>query len=205
MITTEYLNSERDLAKRIFLYYTDKLLAFLNVGSDSYMEWYKKSASLYFITKGLLNIRIDEDSNLFLGNEEINENTLYNYSRKLREYINYEIRELQYISLDTVGNIKDISVISSPPILITYTAAQYGWQHYVIDITTDDVTTVTLPFNVDEADVNSMQIVVNDGDPVYVVDPGEEGVHIIGTTLYWHTYYNLKAGDKLSIQYLKIK
>lgn len=204
MITPEYLNSERDLAKRIFLYYTDKMIAYLNVGSDKYKDFYKKSCSLYFMVKGLLSVQLDDDGVLFIGSEEIDENILYNFSRKIREYINYEIRELQYADLDTIGDIKDISIISSPPILITYTSAYYGWQYYTIDITIDDITEVALPFDFDEADKNSVSITVNDGDPVYIVDPLEEGVHIIDSTLYWHTFYNLKAGDRISIRYLKI-
>lgn len=205
MVTSEYLYSERDLAKRIYLYYTDKMLSYLSVGSDNYIEWYKKSCSLLFLVKGLLSIRIDDDGVLTMGSVEINENTLYNFSRKIREYINYEIRELQYIELDTIGNVKDVITLPCAPTYITYVSENYGWQYYLIDITQDGVTEVTLPFDFAEADPNSVRITVNDGDPVYIVDPLEEGVHIIGSTLYWHTFYDLKAGDKLSIQYLKIK
>jgi len=203
MITPEYLNSEKDLAKRIFIYYTDKLLAFLNVGSDSYIEWYKKSCNLYYLLKGLTSFRLTNGV-LYLGSEEVTQDLLYQYTANVREYITYEIRELQYINLDVVGNVKDCVIIPTPPILISYTINSAAWKYYIVDVLIDDVTTVALPFDFNEADPNSLNLTVNDGDPVFLVSPSEEGIHIIDSTLYWHTYYNLKAGDKISIRYLKI-
>jgi hypothetical protein len=203
MITSEYLNSEKDLAKRIFIYHTDKLLAFLNVGSDSYLSWYKKSCNLYYLIKGLMSFRISGNK-LYLGSEEVNLDLLYQYTSNIREYVPYDVREFQYINLDVMGNVKDITIIPTPPILISYTINSATWKYYVVDVLMDDAATVTLPFNFAEADPNSLNLTVNDGDPVFLVSPSEEGFHIIGSTLYWHTYYNLKAGDKISIRYLKI-
>ena len=203
MITSEYLNSEKDLAKRIFIYYTDKLLSLMSVGSDSYINWYKKSCMLYFLLKGLFSFRL-VDGVLYIGSEEASEDLLYSYTANIREFVTYDVRELQYINLDVVGNVKDTVIIPTPPILISYTINSAAWKYYIIDVTVDDVTTVTLPFDFAEADPNSLNITVNDGDPVFLVSPSEEGIHIIGSTLYWHTYYNLKAGDKISIRYLKI-
>ena len=203
MITSAYFNSEKDLAKRIYIYYTDKALDFIAVGSDAYTSWYKQSCTLYFLLKGLMSIRLENDK-LYLGSEEIDEDLFYQYMTNVREYITYDIRELQYVDLDVLGSVKDATIIPTPPIIISYSITNASWQYYVIDITVDDVTEVTLPFNFSEADPNSLNISVNSGDPVFIVDPGEEGLHIIGSTLYWHNYYNLKAGDKLSIRYLKI-
>lgn len=203
MITSEYLNSEKDLAKRVYIYYTDKLLSFLNVGSDSYISWYKKSCNLYFLLKGLMSFRLEDDV-LYLGSEETNEDLLYQYTANVREFITYDIREYQYINLDVLGNVKDTVIIPTPPILISYTINGASWKYYVVEVTQDDVTTVTLPFDFNEADPNSLNLTVNDGDPVLLSSPAEEGMHIINSTLYWHTYYNLKDGDKISIRYLKI-
>lgn len=203
MITEAYLNSEKDLAKRIYIYYTDKLLTFKSIGSDRYKDWYKKSMVLYFLTKGLLGIRYD-DGDLYCGSKQVDEDFVYKFTANIREYINYDIREYQYIDLDVIGNVKDTAIIPAPPIIISYSIDSAGWQYYVVDITVDDVTEVTLPFDYGEADPNSLNLTVNDGDPVYLVSPSEEGFHIIGSTLYWHTYYNLKAGDQISIRYLKI-
>ena len=203
MITDDYLNSEKDLAKRIFIYYTDKLLAFQSVGSDSYLQWYIKSCNLYFLLKGLISIRLEDDE-LYIGSELIDEDALYMYTSNIREYITYDIRELQYIDLDVLGNVKDAAIIPAPPIIISYSITNAEWKYYIVTVPSDDVTEVTLPFDYGEADPNSLLITVNDGDPVYIVTPSEEGVHIIDSTLYWHTFYNLKAGDKISIRYLKI-
>lgn len=203
MITSEHFNSERDLAKRIFIYYTDKLLSYLTVGSDSYISWYKKSCNLYFLLKGLFSFRLDNDV-LYMGSQEVDEDLFYQYMSNVREYITYDVRELQYINLDVVGNVNDTAIIPTPPILISYTINSAAWKYYVVDVLVDDVTEVTLPFDFDEADPNSLNLTVNDGDPVFLASPLEEGMHIIDSTLYWHTYYNLKAGDKISIRYLKI-
>ena len=135
---------------------------------------------------------------------KIDEDVLYKYTSNIREYITYDIRELQYINLDVLGNVKDVVIIPAPPIIISYTINNAEWKYYIVEVLVDDVTEVTLPFDYGEADPNSMLITVNDGDPVYIVTPSEEGVHIIDSTLYWHTFYNLKAGDKISIRYLKI-
>lgn len=203
MITQEYFNSEKDLAKRVFIYYTDKLLSFLSVGSDAYINWYKKSCNLYFLLKGMFSFRF-ENNKLYLGSEEVTDDLFYQYTTNLREYITYDLREFQYINLDVVGNVKDCVIIPTPPILISYTINSAAWKYYIVEVQQDDVTTVTLPFDFGEADPNSLNITVNDGDPVFLVSPSEEGIHIIGSTLYWHTYYNLKQGDKISIRYLKI-
>lgn len=202
MVTQEYLNSEKDLAKRIFIYYTDKLLAFLSVGSDSYLDWYKKSCTLFYLLKGLFSIRLD-NGELYMGSTLVDEDLLYKYTSNIREYVNYEIRELQYINLDTIGSIKDYVVIPAPPIVISYGSGDRAWKYYIVEIDQDSITEVPLPFNFNEADPNSVNITVNDGDPIYITSPSEEGVHIIGSTLYWHTYYDLKVGDKISIRYLK--
>ena len=73
----------------------------------------------------------------------------------------------------------------------------------VIDIVMDDTTAITVPFNISDIDENSLVITTStDGDPIPMVDPEEEGVHFVGTVMYWHTYYELKAGDKVRIVYL---
>jgi len=174
MITEAYFNSEKDLAKRIYIYYTDVLLSRLTVGSDAYIKWHKESCVLYYLLKGLFSMKLEDDI-LTLGSKTITEDELYQYMSTIREYINYDIRELQYIDLDVLGNVKDSAIIPSPPIIISYSITNASWKYYVIDITVDDITEVALPFDYGEADPNSLNINVNDGDPIFITSPSEEG------------------------------
>jgi len=201
MITQEQLNTEIDLAKRIYLYYFDKYATLLTIGSDKYISWYKDLCILYFLSRGLKAIRIESDK-LYIGDSEIDDDTFNLFCLNVREYITSDISDIVYAELDQYGNIKDYSRPATPPTIVTYEGFNQSWESVVIEVLADDQDEVTLPFNIASVNTNSIRIVVNDNDPIPMVDPLEEGVHIIGTTLYWHTYYNLKSGDKIYIQYL---
>lgn len=201
MISQQTLNLELDLAKRIYLYYFDKMADYMSVGSDNYLSWYKDLNVLYFLTSALKSVYIKDDE-LYLGDTVIDEDDYFSYTSSVREYINYDLREILYAELDTDGNIKDSFTPNEPPVIVTYQTFIQDWRSTVIEITVDDTTELTLPFNISDVDAESVRVTVNDGDPVPSTDPQSEGYHIIGATLYWHEYYNLKAGDKVYIQYL---
>jgi len=203
MITQETINSELDLAKRIYIYYLDKLATYLAIGSGSYVDWYKDLCTLYYLTEQLQNIYISDDV-AYIGGIEIDDDDFAIITGNIREYINYDIRDIVYADLDSSGKVKDYSSPSVPPMLVTYQSTNQNSLSILITIETDDVSELTLPFNVADINTNTITATVNDNDPLYMVSPSAEGFHIVGNTLFWHTYYNLKIGDILRIEYTLI-
>lgn len=196
IINQVYLDSEIALARKIFLYYTDKVISYSNIGSDKYTKWYIDSLELYFLTKYLENVYVSDDL-YYIGAVEITSDDITIIFDKIREYylsdidINYEFTE---------------AVV---PVLPNYRQPYIAdWKEFTVTITLDNSTTVTLPVNLPNiADMESIQCTVNSiSDPDYNTDSGLDGYHIIGTTLYWHSsnLYNLMAGTKIRIQYLQI-
>ena len=202
MISTEQINLELDLSKKIYLYYFDKMADYISIGSDNYIQWYKDLNNIYFILGCIKSINIIDDK-VYCSNVEVDVDFFHQATSRIREYLNFELRETVYRELDSLGNIKDITTPGScPPTIITYNNFYQDWRHIIIDVTYDDTSTLTMPFNISEIDQDATRVTVNDNDPIHLVQPDEEGCHIVGSTLYWHTYYNLKAGDRVFIQYL---
>lgn len=202
MITQLQKNKDSDLARRIFLYYQDKMLAYLSVGSDRYMEWYKDSCLLYYLSKAIHSIVRDSDGVLWIGNKSVEDETFLKTMSLIKEYMNYDLqRSINYNDLASDELVSDILPPPSAPSIMFYGEE---WVSYTVEVPQDDVTTVDMPFNIADADIDSLRITLNDGDPIHVAPAEEEGCHFNGTTLYWHTYYNLKAGDKIFIQFLKV-
>lgn len=202
MITQSQLNVEIDLSKKIYLYYFDKMADNISIGSDKYIDWYKDLCIIYFLTKSLLSINI-VDTELYIGKELISNDYFSMMREGIREYINYELRETIYTELDSHGNIKDIEIPDTPNIIIINNGFTQDWRSVVLNVTEDDINQLTLPFNISQVDPESIQITSStDANPIQLVDLDEEGVTIVDSILYWHTYYNLKSGDKVFIQYL---
>ena len=201
MITQDDLNREIDLSKKIYLEYLYKLATYLSIGSGSYVRWYIDLCVLYYLTDALQSIRLDSNK-LYLGNYEVNENFYALVTKHIHEFITYDIREVVYAELDTDSKVKDFSSPMTPPILVTYQPNEQQWQSIDITIETDDITQLTLPFNISDVVSATVMLTVGDGDPLYIVNENEEGYHIVGNTLFWHTYYNLKIGDVINIKYL---
>lgn len=202
MITQSFLNTEVDLAKRIFIYYTDKILDILLVGDKDYENWYIDSLQIFALTEAIISVNVI-DGKVYIGPEEVGEDFLIGLGSKVREYLTYELRQIVYAELDAEDTLKEAVIPPTPPIIINRPYA-LGWEYFEIIVTTDDVTTVALPFNIAAADTKSLSVTVNDQDPDHLVDPSAEGCHIVGTTLYWHNYYNLKTGDKIAIKFQRI-
>lgn len=203
MITQQTLSSEFDLAKRIYIYYLDKLSDYVSIGSDKYISWYKDLCILYFLTDYIQSLRINTDK-LYIGNTEVNEDSFAIVSYNIREFITNDIRDIIYVDLDSTMKVKDYSSPIIPPTIVTYQSVGSYISNVIIKITEDDIAILTVPFNIANVDINSVKLTVNDGDPMYVTDPLQEGFHIVGTNLHWHSYYNLKINDILQLEYLII-
>ncbi len=206
MITQEILNTELDLAKKIYIYYLDKLAAYESVGSNRYMSWYKDLCVLYYLTDQLQLVRFDNGL-MYIGSQEIDEDDFSTITRNIREFIDYDVRDLVYAELDADGKIKDFysSNPATPPVIVSYQQFNENWQSVLITVTEDNRTEFTVPFNIANVDTNALIVTVStDSNPIPVVSMGSEGVTFVGSTMYWHTYYNVKAGDIIRIQYLVI-
>jgi len=202
MITQAYLNTEIDLAKRIFIYYTDKLLDIYSVGNKEIQPWYNDSLTIDYLLNALMVCEVVNGS-VFIGSNEMPVSYLQGISARVREFLNYELRQIVYAELDQDDHIST-QIPSEPPTVIMVNTPPLGWAEWSIVITQDDVTEVALPFNISAADIYSLSITINGDDPFGLAAPDEEGCHIIGTTLYWHNYYNLKTDDVLVIKYQMI-
>ncbi len=73
MITQEYIDNELTLAKKLFLYYTDKMVDYLRINNQNYSKWYRDSLQLYFLVKFIENIKIVGED-LYTGVLKVNDN-----------------------------------------------------------------------------------------------------------------------------------
>ena len=203
MITQAYLNSEIDLAKRIFIYYSDKLLDKLSVAERDRTPWYIDSLQLDYFLSALLSLTLI-DGVLYLGSEIVEPSYLEGVGQSVREFLNAELRQILYLELDEDDIIKDGTIPTEPPTVIVIGGSTYGWRHWDIVVTSEAQTVVPLPFNISQADSNSLTVTVNDQDPDHLTAMEQEGCTIVGRTLYWHNYYDLHIGDILVIIYQQI-
>lgn len=200
MITQTFLNREIDLAKRIFLYYSEKLLDSMYLGNKNHSPWEKDCRQIYVFVAGLLSVNLI-DGEVYVGSHSVGDGFVSMCGSRVREFLNYELREIVYEELipDPINPDNPVQ----PPIVVI-NGATPQWMYYPITIETDGQTVVPLPFDISDADINSLMVVVNDHDPNSLVDPDQEGCHIIDNVLYWHDYYDLKAGDVVEIRYQKL-
>ena len=194
MITQEYIDNELTLAKKLFLYYTDKMVDYLRINNQNYSKWYRDSLQLYFLVKFIENIKIVGED-LYMGVLKVNDNYLLAATYKVREY--------NVVDMDIAGEFGENIVYAEPGYITPFEAR---WVQNTIIVPTDNTTELALPFDLSVADPNSIQLTVNgDTDPNYTTDTNKDGYHIVGSTLYWHNFYGLLKDDVVVIQYFKIK
>ena len=67
-------------------------------------------------------------------------------------------------------------------------------------ITVDGQTVIPdIGFNISDIDIDTVLLQVQGDDSYYTVSG--EGFHIVGTTLYWHSFYDLKVGMQIVIKW----
>ena len=98
MITQAYLNTEIDLAKRIFIYYTDKLLDAYSIGNKEIQPWYNDSLTIDYLLNALMVCEVVNGS-VFIGANEMPISYLQGISSRVREFLNYELRQIVYAEL----------------------------------------------------------------------------------------------------------
>ena len=207
MITQTELNKKVDLARQLFIYNQDKMLSYLSLGSSKYLIYYKNCCLLYYLSHAVESLLIQEDGTLLLGTQTLNDDYYRKLSSLINEFVNYDFNKNSYVSDYSFIINKGISggTVSGIPPQVTFYSPNYeDWVSYIVTVTIDDVASITVPFNISEADLESVTVMVNDNNPIPIVSSEEEGCHFINNTLYWHTYYNLKAGDKIYIRFNKI-
>lgn len=190
MITQSYLTEEIELAQRIFIYYSDRMIEYASVNSLKYLEWYIDSMQLNILLETLESIELDDDDN-YLGYTTVSDDFILNVFYKVREYYLIDI-DGEYIFEDD-----DIVI----PTGNTYTPYPSNWQYVNIEITTDQTTSFTLPFDMDNVDENSLVVNVDDSNPIPT--SSGEGYYIEDNVFYWTYYFDLNADNIVHIKYLK--
>jgi hypothetical protein len=199
-ISSTYLADELDLANRIFLYYTEKMTNYQRIGSITYYQWYIDSLQVYCLVKFLeaLTTYTDTDGTYwYIGNYEFSDNIILNIFYKIREYY---LTEVDTTIVETAITVP--SSLNPRP-----TGYVPDWKSFVITITTDVTTSISLVgygFDYTLIDLDTVFITVNDTDPIEISTVEQEGCHLVGNTLYWHHYYDLNAGDRVYVKYKQI-
>ena len=194
MITQSYLDTELALAKKIFMYYTDKTYDYLVVGSDRYLKWYLDSCQLYYLLSFLEAIIIDTEGIPYIGYFEVPLTTISKVFDKVREYYTTDC--------DAAGEYgTPISGIITPPNFAEPFVAD--WKELIYPITTNNTTTIVLPFTYTNIDPDTLMVIVEGYGAIKQTEVGE-GFHIVGNTLYWHHYFNLDAGANVHFRYKQI-
>jgi len=151
MITQAYLNTEIDLAKRIFIYHTDKLLDVISVGGRNIQPWYNDAIQVEYFLNALLSCNIINGS-VFIGPNEMDQTWLSGVGSRVREFLNHELRQIVYSDLDESDHYTNYNP-SEPPTVIIINTPALGWLEYPIEITEDDIAEVALPFDISIADI----------------------------------------------------
>jgi len=75
-----------------------------------------------------------------------------------------------------------------------------NWRSQMLNITSDGQTQIpNLNFNISDVDIDTVLLEVQGDDPDYTVTGN--GYHIVGNTLYWHNFYDLKVGMIVKIRW----
>lgn len=192
-MTQSYLDTEILLAKKIFMYYTDRMYDYLAVGSDKYQVWYRDSLELYYLLC-FLDTVILYDGVPYIGSYELTLTNLRNVFDKVREYYRTEVE-----TIGDYGSIEDYEAVS-PPYTTPY---QSKWVKVTYDIVAENTASFTLPFTYTNIDPNSL-IVSIEGYGAIVGEEAEEAYNITNNVFYWHHYFNLDPAMKVHFQYLQI-
>ena len=204
MITLFNLNTERDLAARTFLFYSDKMINYLLLGSDKFSIWYKDSMQLEILSKALLYLYIDSDK-LYLGDTEVSLTYYKLLLNKVREYYLYEVDSIypEGSIIDPENpNLPDGPIV--PPTVIPYLA---DWRSTTITISQDATTAIPLPFIWNNIDPESFTLTVHDAasGTGNSLDVSSGAYYIQDNTIYWQYYFDLNAGDKVFLRWFQIK
>ena len=194
-MTQDYLDSEILLARKIFMYYTDKVYDYLSIGSDKYQIWYNDSLQLYFLLNFLESVLL-YNGIPYIGSYEVTLSTMRNVFDKVREYYRTEVE-----TVGEYGNIEDyVTAGTTVPYVTPY---QSKWAESVYDIVIDDTSNFILPFTYANIDPKSLIVSIEGYGPISGTE-AEEAYHIADGVFYWHHYFTLKGGMKVHFQYLQI-
>ena len=79
---------------------------------------------------------------------------------------------------------------------------QSKWDENTYSVTINDLTNFVLPFTYANIDPKSLIVSIEGYGPIRGTEI-EEAYNISDGKLYWHHYFNLKAGMKVHFQYLQ--
>jgi hypothetical protein len=198
MITQAYLNREIALARKIYLFYVDKMLSYMFVNSNKYDQWYRDALQIGFLL-GVIEAFELTDGVVRLGFDDKTDNTALLAFYKIREYYLDEI-DSDYIT----PSLSNITTPGGP----TYQPFNVDWKEVIITVSANGTTVIPLPFTVANVDFETIIVSIEGGmNPIGIItDPEtEEGFYIENNTLYWNGYYDLNLGDKIHIKYKQLR
>lgn len=192
MITQAYLTDEISLARKIFMYYTDRLYNYLAVGSDKYQVWYRDSLQLYFLLM-LEESVILYDGVSYLGYYEMTDDVLRTVFDKVREYY--------LVECEVEGSYGDPQI----EVIVPTTRDLYlvDWKEITFEIVSDNTTSFTLPFVHANIDPETLMVSV-EGYTAISKEESVEAYHITNNVFYWHHYFNLDIGNNVHFKYKQI-
>jgi len=84
--------------------------------------------------------------------------------------------------------------------IITQLIGNTEWKSKNLVITSDGQTTIPdIGFDIANVDIDTIRLEVQGDDSVYSTTG--DGYHIVGSTLYWHHFYDLKIGMQVAIKW----
>lgn len=205
---TSLININDELTRCINIRYS-LIILFLDATLYGYANRIYRSVkdimTLYALEKALYNA-------VYYGFDETEINNLI---YKIREYLgilNYDSKVdyflLKYPSLECPTEIDGIYAEPCTPAPVSPEIPKSGiientyWntQDLSDDIVADGQTTITgLNFDISTIDIDTVLLTVQGDDSFYTISG--EGYHIVGTTLYWHSFYDLKVGMNVVIKW----
>jgi hypothetical protein len=159
----------------------DKLIQYMIVsafnGSDKFNKYYKDVSALFSIRKAL------EFQSSFT--DTFTNRELSNLFLKINEY--YPVLDLADPTF-----INDVySTSTTTTVVVTN-----NWNEYQIPITSNGITTLpNMPVDVSTIDKDTLFLFVNGDSVPYNDSISADGYNMVGTTLYWHYFYDLKTTD----------
>lgn len=165
----------------------DKLALYLAVtgfnGVDAYNTYYKDISVVYSLIRALERAQVYLDNLTFFELETA--------VSKINEY--YFVKELA----DPTFVRSAVEEATSPAVSPTG-----DWESYTITVSSNGESVFTgLPFNVGNIDIDTLFLTVNGDTIPYNINSNQDGYHIVGTTLNWHYFYELRVGDIIIIKW----
>ena len=124
--TTEYNLKESRVTDLIFYFSKDNIV--------------RKESFIYDTIGNLISVNNYNIANneLYVGSEIIDDEDWRTMTSFVREFVNYDIRDIVYTELDSDFKVKDYNSPLVPPIIVSYQTFNQNWESQLITIVESD-------------------------------------------------------------------